>query len=51
MEDIIEQVKAHTGADFSQSPQFRQNLYSHLYPAYYRLLFDILFNKSIERTD
>ena len=41
MEDIIEQVKAHTGADFSQSPQFRQNLYSHLYPAYYRLLFDI----------
>ncbi|MBJ8325839.1 BglG family transcription antiterminator [Streptococcus pacificus] len=40
MEAIIDMVSAKTGIVFTNDAQFRQNLYCHLAPAYYRLLFD-----------
>lgn len=39
MEQIITQVKRHTGVEFEDNLDFRKNLYAHLVPAYYRLLF------------
>ncbi|MGT2924748.1 BglG family transcription antiterminator [Streptococcus caviae] len=42
MSDIIDLVKVNTGLTFQDSVQFRKNLYTHLLPAYYRLLFDIV---------
>ncbi|MGT2948322.1 BglG family transcription antiterminator [Streptococcus devriesei] len=42
MSDIIELVRANTGLEFQDSIAFRKNLYMHLLPAYYRLLFDIV---------
>ncbi|MGT2772038.1 BglG family transcription antiterminator [Streptococcus marimammalium] len=40
MEAIIDIVSAKTGIVFTNDEQFKNNLYSHLAPAYYRLLFD-----------
>ncbi|WP_424618402.1 BglG family transcription antiterminator [Abiotrophia defectiva] len=41
MDEIIKQVKANTGLEFPMGISFRKNLYAHLYPSYYRLLFNI----------
>ena len=41
MDEIIQQVKANTGLEFPLGISFRKNLYAHLYPSYYRLLFNI----------
>lgn len=41
MDEIIKQVKANTGLEFPMGIPFRKNLYAHLYPSYYRLLFNI----------
>lgn len=41
MDEIIKQVKANTGLEFPLGIPFRKNLYAHLYPSYYRLLFNI----------
>lgn len=41
MEAIIDSVNVNTGLDFKVTSEFKQNLYAHLFPAYYRLLFDI----------
>ena len=41
MDEIIKQVKANTGLEFPIGISFRKNLYAHLYPSYYRLLFNI----------
>ena len=41
MDEIIKQVKANTGLEFPTGIPFRKNLYAHLYPSYYRLLFNI----------
>lgn len=41
MDEIIKQVKANTGLEFPIGIPFRKNLYAHLYPSYYRLLFNI----------
>ncbi|WP_282919998.1 BglG family transcription antiterminator [Ignavigranum ruoffiae] len=41
MEDMIEVVTANTGIIFNNNEQFRMNLYNHLAPAYYRLMFDM----------
>ena len=41
MDEIIKQVKANTGLEFPIGISFRNNLYAHLYPSYYRLLFNI----------
>ncbi len=41
MEAIIDSVSVNTGLDFEDTSDFKQNLYAHLFPAYYRLLFDI----------
>lgn len=41
MDEIIKQVKANTGLEFPLGISFRKNLYAHLYPSYYRLLFNI----------
>jgi PTS system ascorbate-specific IIA component len=40
MDEIIDLVKANTGVEFDDTLQFRKNLYSHLLPAYYRLIFN-----------
>ena len=41
MDKIILQVKVNTGLEFPETFQFRKNLYAHLYPAFYRQIFDI----------
>ena len=41
MDEIIKQVKANTGLEFPLGIPFRKNLFAHLYPSYYRLLFNI----------
>lgn len=41
MDEIIKQVKANTGLEFPMGIPFRKNLFAHLYPSYYRLLFNI----------
>lgn len=41
MDEIIKQVKANTGLEFPMGIHFRKNLFAHLYPSYYRLLFNI----------
>ena len=41
MDEIILQVKVNTGLEFPETFQFRKNLYAHLYPAFYRQIFDI----------
>ena len=41
MDEIIKQVKANTGLELPMGIPFRKNLYAHLYPSYYRLLFNI----------
>ena len=41
MDEIIKQVKANTGLEFPMEIHFRKNLFAHLYPSYYRLLFNI----------
>ena len=48
MDRIINQVKAYTGIEFRDSIQFRKDLYAHLYPAFYRLLFDIPLNNPLK---
>lgn len=40
MLEIMELVKVNTGVEFEDSLQFRKNLYAHLLPSYYRLIFD-----------
>ena len=41
MDEIILQVKVNTGLEFPETFQFRKNLYAHLYPAFYRQIFDV----------
>lgn len=41
MDEIILQVKVNTGLEFPETFQFRKNLYAHLYPAFYRQMFDV----------
>ncbi|HER6554303.1 BglG family transcription antiterminator [Streptococcus pyogenes] len=41
MEEIINSVAVNTGLSITDTPELRQNLYSHLLPAYYRLYYDI----------
>jgi len=41
MDEIIKQVKANTGLEFPMGIPFRKNLFAHLYPSYYRILFNI----------
>ena len=48
MDRIINQVKAYKGIEFRDSIQFRKDLYAHLYPAFYRLLFDIPLNNPLK---
>lgn len=40
MLEIMGLVRVNTGVEFEDSAQFRKNLYSHLLPSYYRLVFD-----------
>ena len=40
MLEIMGLVRVNTGVEFEDSVQFRKNLYSHLLPSYYRLVFD-----------
>lgn len=47
MDEIIKQVKANTGLEFPLGIPFRKNLYAHLYPSYYRLLFNISLHNSL----
>lgn len=49
MDEIIMQVKANTGLDFPIGIPFRKNLYAHLYPAYYRLLFNISLHNPLTK--
>ncbi|WP_164470843.1 BglG family transcription antiterminator [Vaginisenegalia massiliensis] len=41
MKQIIELVSAKTGINFNDQADFKRNLYSHLVPAYYRLVFEM----------
>lgn len=41
MEEIINSVLVNTGLTLNDSPVLRKNLYSHLLPAYYRILYDV----------
>lgn len=41
MEEIIGSVLVNTGLVLNDSPNLRKNLYSHLLPAYYRILYDV----------
>ncbi|MGT2935845.1 BglG family transcription antiterminator [Streptococcus castoreus] len=41
MEEIVNSVAVNTGLSITDTPELRQNLYSHLLPAYYRLYYDI----------
>ncbi|VTS39070.1 PTS system mannitol (cryptic)-specific transporter subunit IIA [Streptococcus pseudoporcinus] len=41
MEDIINSVLVNTGLTLKDSPDLRENLYSHLLPAYYRIRYDV----------
>ncbi|GFE44672.1 BglG family transcription antiterminator [Streptococcus canis] len=41
MEEIINSVTVNTGLSITDTPELRQNLYSHLLPAYYRLYYGI----------
>ena len=47
MDEIIKQVKANTGLEFPMGISFRKNLYAHLYPSYYRLLFNISWHNPL----
>lgn len=41
MGEIINSVLVNTGLTLNDSPDLRKNLYSHLLPAYYRILYDV----------
>ena len=48
MQEIIDSVKVHTGLYLQDTVEFRRNFYTHLLPAYYRVLLDISLHNPLK---